>query len=221
MAPSKIFCLFYFNEAAPSVSKGKNKRIILPDGQADEAMFSAKVGTWLKNAMSALLSRAFWVTMLIAHSSRGPLDHFQRWMQSAPKPRDKPKVVQIVCGKASKFEREWAAMLGGAPCMWDPVLDVGDFGGDPLEWVSASVHSCTSLLCDFHRRVSRVCGELPMKLMWFVFADHDRDCPHRRSVARDLLYAAGSLLDTQVVKFRALFLVEVSDCVSTRTTHKA
>ena len=77
----------------------------------DEAKhYKAKISKWIKCAVVAACDVRFWYLMHIAHSTRGPLLHFYRWLCSKQR-LGRMMIVELVSWRAEAFHSEFAGRL--------------------------------------------------------------------------------------------------------------
>ena len=177
-------------------------------GDEDMQAYTAKMSRWIKEAFAALLCGNFWMTLQIAQISRGPVDHFRRWLmkQHYQAPMDGvPPVVSLVCVRAHKlYDDSQELLFGPMEQNWPCVYGLTD-AGIRAHWCSVSVAATLTITIDYKRRVVDVVDKWPYLLAYIIYAPPKRKATGATNILLCYSSVAPSNLTPRHVKFSVYF----------------
>ena len=165
------------------------------------------MGRWSAEAYNGLTSPEFLLAVLTIHSSRQPVDHFRHWLQS-PLNGSRPRVVELVCGAASRMFDEWETLVFDDPEQSGTWAHIHSIDDDQRReaWTRHAILLCLSDAIDYGRRVLWPCRTFPLLIMWLIHQPPGVVCHERQNMASDLLNWSDEQINcASTIKIRNLF----------------
>jgi hypothetical protein len=154
--------------------------------------FAARMGKWSREALAALQSESFWVTMSVNNLCRQPIADLMQWLQGqamAEEDADSqaPLVEFVTCRAAATMKSlEWLLSQDAwsSDTAWGRIA--GAAGGDLGCWRPLALATLLSISADVHRRISMPTSQFPMKVAWLVAVPPGEPCEKRRALCLEL-----------------------------------